>query len=139
MKDFILTRILKYIGSKLDGYKTYAGAAGKALAGLGTLISGIIGLIGIAFPDQGLPNMDISTSLGLIGAGAFAISSGLASYGVGKKLDKASDQRVAIADVAQVSQRVAMADVAQKERVAIAVVQAKPVDNYRAGGMPPLS
>jgi hypothetical protein len=25
MKDFILTRILKFIGSRLDGYKTHAG------------------------------------------------------------------------------------------------------------------
>jgi len=110
MKDFILKRILQWIGCKMDGYKTYAGAAGKALAGLGTLISGIIGLIGIVFPDQGFPQMDIDSALGLIGAGAFAISSGLASYGVGKKLDKATDQRVAIATAAS-DQRVAIATV----------------------------
>jgi TctA family transporter len=101
MKDFFLTKILQYLSRRFDGYKTYAGAAGKALAGLGTLISGIIGLIGIAFPDQGLPQMDIQSALGLIGAGAFAISSGLSSYGVGKKLDKAADQRIDIAAIAQ--------------------------------------
>ena len=100
MKDFILTRILKWIGGRLDGYKTYAGAAGKALTGLGTLITGVLGVLGVMFPDQpNLPKMDINAAFGLIGAGAFAISSGLASYGVGKKLDKASDQRTAIAVV----------------------------------------
>ena len=89
MKNFILTRILKWIGGRMDGYKTYAGAAGKALAGLGTLITGIIGIIGIIFPDQGLPKMEMEPALGLISAGIFAISSGLASYGVGKKIEKA--------------------------------------------------
>jgi len=125
MKDFILKRILQWIGSRMDGYKTYAGAAGKALAGIGTIISGIIGIIGVIFPDQGLPQMDIETALGLIGAGAFAVSSGLASYGVGKKLDKASDQRVFIAAAAS------------DQRIAIASVP--PADNYRAGGMPPIN
>lgn len=123
MKDFILTRILKLIGDKMDGYKTYVGAAGKALAGLTSIISGIIGLLGVAFPDQGLPQVDVQTSWGLIGAGAFAISSGLASAGVGHKLDKAADQRVTIAEQG-------CADV--------------PVKNYgqvtgRPGGLPPIS
>jgi hypothetical protein len=99
MNNFFLTKILQVIGKKMDGYKTYAGAAGKTLAGVGTLISGVIGVIGIIFPDQGLPQMELEPALGLIGAGAFAISSGLASYGVGKKLDKAADQRIAIASV----------------------------------------
>ena len=100
MKDFFLTKILQYFGRKCDGYKTYAGAAGKALTGLGTLITGVLGVLGVMFPDQpNLPKMDINAAFGLIGAGAFAISSGLASYGVGKKLDKASDQRTAIAAV----------------------------------------
>jgi TctA family transporter len=123
MKDFFLTKILQYLSRRFDGYKTYAGAAGKALAGLGTLISGIIGLIGIAFPDQGLPQMDIQSALGLIGAGAFAISSGLSSYGVGKKLDKAADQRVAISETAQ-NQRIDIAAIAQ-------------TDTTRAGGLAP--
>jgi len=120
MKDFILTRILKYISGRLDGYKTYAGATGKALAGLGTLISGVLGVLGIMFPDQGLPEMEINSALGLIGAGAFAISSGLASYGVGKKLDKATDQRTAIAAV-QTAQTAAITP-----------------DTSRAGGLPPI-
>lgn len=72
----------------MDGYKTYAGAAGKALAGVGTLITGIIGMIGIVFPDQGLPKMEIEPALGLISAGIYAIGSALSSYGVGKKIEK---------------------------------------------------
>ena len=100
MKDFILTRILKWIGGRLDGYKTYAGAAGKALTGLGTLITGVLGVLGVMFPDQpNLPKMDINAAWGLIGAGAFAISSGVASAGIGHKLDKATDQRAATASV----------------------------------------
>ena len=99
MKDFFLTKILQYFGRKFDGYKTYAGAAGKALTGLGTLITGVLGVLGVMFPDQGLPKMDINTAFVAIGGGAFAISSGLASYGIGKKLDKATDQRTAIAAV----------------------------------------
>jgi uncharacterized membrane protein len=89
MKNFIFTRILKWIGGRMNGYKTYAGATGKALAGIGTLIAGVIGLIGIAFPDQGLPKMEMEPALGLISAGVYAISSGLSSYGVGKKIEKA--------------------------------------------------
>jgi len=100
MKDFILVRILRLLGARMDGYKTYAGAIGKVLAGVGTLISGIIGLIGIAFPDQGLPKMEMESALALISAGVFAMSSGLASYGVGKKFEKAEVQRTIIADVA---------------------------------------
>ena len=98
MNDFILVKILKAIGTRMDGYKTYAGATGKALAGLGTLISGILGVLGIIFPDQGLPKMEIEPALGLISAGVFAISSGLSSYGVGKKLEKAEVQRIVIAN-----------------------------------------
>lgn len=118
MKDFFLTKILKYIGKKADGYKTYAGATGKALAGLGTLITGIIGVLGIIFPDQGLPKMEIEPALALISAGVFAISSGLSSYGVGKKLDKAADQSDAIAktEIAQVATvRKAISNVAAKQ------------------------
>jgi len=94
MKNFILTRVLKFIGRKMDGYKTYAGATGKTLAGLGTLFAGIIGLLGIAFPDQGLPKMEMEPALGLISAGVYAISSGLSSYGVGKKIAKVEGNAV---------------------------------------------
>jgi uncharacterized membrane protein len=114
MKDFILKRILLFIGAKMSGYKTYAGAAGKALAGLSSIVSGVIGLLGVAFPDQGLPTMDVQTAWGLVGAGVFAISSGLASAGIGHKLEKASDQRTAIAAAAH-------------------------DDTARAGGLPPIS
>ena len=90
MKNFILTRFLKWIGRRMEGYKTYAGATGKTLAGVGTLISGIIGMIGIVFPDQGLPKMELEPALGLISAGVYAISSGLSSYGMGKKIEKST-------------------------------------------------
>lgn len=90
--NWFFTKTLKWIGNKMEGKKTYAGAAGKALVGLGPLIAGIVGLIGIAFPDQGLPDMEIETALGMITAGCYAISSGMASFGVGKKLDKEAVQ-----------------------------------------------
>lgn len=92
MKDWCFARILKWIGQKMEGKKTYAGAIGKGLVGIGPLIAGIVGLIGIAFPDQGLPDMEIETALGMITAGCYAISSGLASLGLGKKLDKEAVQ-----------------------------------------------
>ena len=88
MNNFILVRIIRLLGEKMDGKKTYAGAIGKALVGLGTLISGIVGLLGIVFPDQGLPKMELEPALGLISAGVYAMSSGLSSYGVGKKIEK---------------------------------------------------
>jgi len=96
MKNFILMRLLKYAGGKLDGKKTYAGGIGKILVGLGTMISGIVALIGIAFPDQGLPAMDLETALGLIAGGFYAISSGLEGIGIGHKIEKSAGPTIEV-------------------------------------------
>jgi hypothetical protein len=97
MQSFFLTRFLRYLGDKTSGYKTYAGAAGKIIAGLGTLTTGVLGLLGIAFPDQGLPDMEAESAIGLVTAGFYAIASGIGTAGVGSKLEKAQDQRIEIA------------------------------------------
>src|ERR1700690_1974979 len=51
MEDFIVTKILKFIGRKLNGYKTIIG-------GVGFILTGVLGMIRIMFPDQTrLPDM----------------------------------------------------------------------------------
>jgi hypothetical protein len=94
MKNWFVTKILQWLGRKLDGKKTYAGGVGKALVGFGTIITGIVGMLGIMFPDQGLPEMDIDNALALIGAGVYAISSGVSSIGVGHKIEKAGNAQI---------------------------------------------
>lgn len=76
MKDFILKRILGFVGQKLDGYKTKIGGAGG-------IILGVLGLVKMIFPDQlpALPDMGIEASLG-------AISAGFAVLGLGGKIEK---------------------------------------------------
>jgi hypothetical protein len=66
MKDWIISKILAFIGKKLDGYKSKIG-------GVGLILTGITGLIGLIFPDQGLPKMDFQTSAGFVSAGVGAI------------------------------------------------------------------
>lgn len=88
IKGTMLEGILRYAGTKMDGKKTYAGGAGKILLGITTIISGIVGLIGIAFPDFGFPEMSADAAIGLIAGGAYAVSCGLASIGIGHKIEK---------------------------------------------------
>ncbi len=68
--DFFLQRSAK----KLDGYKTTIG-------GIGMILTGIIGLAGHYFQDQGLPNMEIDTAL-------TTITGGFAVLGIGGKIEK---------------------------------------------------
>lgn len=88
MKFFFLGKLLTYLGRRLDGKKTYAGAAGKVLAGLATMLGGVVGLLGYMFPDQGLPNIDPELAWGTTCAGLYAISSGLQGVGLGHKMEK---------------------------------------------------
>lgn len=90
MKNWLFGKVLGYAGKKLDGKKTYFGGAGKVLAGLATLLTGLVGLLGVVFPDQGLPAMEVEPALATIGAGVYAISSGLEGIGIGHKIEKAS-------------------------------------------------
>jgi uncharacterized membrane protein len=91
MKNKIVKWGLQYSGKKLDGKKTYAGAAGKILAGLSTMILGIVGFIGIMFPDQGLVEMPVEGAIGMVSAGFYAIASGLEGIGIGHKIEKSKE------------------------------------------------
>lgn len=76
MSKFFLTKLLRLLGAKLDGYKTLAG-------GLGMILTGLLGLAGMMFPDQPhLPhNMDLDQCLILI-------SGGFGVLGLGGKVEK---------------------------------------------------
>jgi len=85
MNDFILKLLAKY----LNGYKTYIGTAGKALAGCVSIITGVLGLIGNMYPDMGFEALTTEAAVGLIGAGFYAISSAFQGLGVAHKIEKA--------------------------------------------------
>lgn len=74
MKSWIVTRILAYVGKRLDGFKTY-------IAGGGFILLALAGCAGKLFPDQGLPDMDWETI-------STHFASGMALFGLGHKLDK---------------------------------------------------
>lgn len=75
MTEFIFLRILKFIGRKLDGYKTIIG-------GLGFMLTGIMGIIRIMFPDlTQFPDMSIGEAI-------VAISAGMTAIGLGAKVEK---------------------------------------------------
>lgn len=88
MDKLLVNLGLKYLAAKLDGKKTLIGAAGKALIGVSTMITGLVGLAGTLWPDTGLPAMDQEAALGMIGAGGYAISSAFTSVGVAHKVVK---------------------------------------------------
>lgn len=72
---FLFNLIFKNMARSLDGYKTTIG-------GIGLILVGVTGLIGHYYPDAGLPDADMETSLGYIAAGFTAL-------GIGGKLEKA--------------------------------------------------
>ena len=74
MKNWIALRALKWAAKKLDGYKTIIG-------GIGLILSGVVGLIGLLWPDTGLPPMELEQAL-------TTISGGLVAIGIGHKGDK---------------------------------------------------
>ncbi|PKN60667.1 MAG: hypothetical protein CVU53_01870 [Deltaproteobacteria bacterium HGW-Deltaproteobacteria-11] len=74
MKNWLIGKILGLVGRKLDGYKTKIG-------GVGLILVGVTGIIAQIFPDQGLPTMDLETSLG-------SIAAGVAALGLGHKAEK---------------------------------------------------
>jgi hypothetical protein len=88
IKGKILGGVLRFLGRKLDGKKTYLGAAGKILTGFTGIATGIVGIIGIMYPDFGFPVMDIEISLASISGGFYAISSGFQGIGIGHKIEK---------------------------------------------------
>ncbi|MBI5075616.1 MAG: hypothetical protein HZB62_10695 [Nitrospirae bacterium] len=74
MLNKLIERILGGVGKRLDGYKTTIG-------GIGSILTGIVGIISILFPDQGFPSIGIEASVAFI-VGGFSI------LGVGGKADK---------------------------------------------------
>jgi hypothetical protein len=75
MGNFFIAKIIRMLGKKFDGYKTTIG-------GIGLILTGLLGLLGYAFPDQpDLPKMDIETALTNIALGFTAL-------GLGGKLEK---------------------------------------------------
>lgn len=62
MKDWLLGKLFGFVGGKLSGYKTYA-------AGVGFILTGIVGFLSQMFPDQHLPPMTFEQSMASIMAG----------------------------------------------------------------------
>jgi len=74
MKVFFLGKLLAWAGRKTDGYKTKVG-------GVGLILTGLVGLLGHLYPDQGLPTMEIESAL-------TTISLGVTALGLGGKAEK---------------------------------------------------
>ena len=88
MKFFILDKVLRFVGGKLDGYKTIIGGIGIILTGLPPIISGVLGILGHMFPDQNLPHIPLDASYAHLKMGAGIISGGMVALGLGGKAEK---------------------------------------------------
>lgn len=69
MKFFFLGKLLAFLGRKTDGYKTKAG-------GVGLILTGLVGLLGHLYPDQGLPAMELESVFTTVSAGFVALGLG---------------------------------------------------------------
>lgn len=79
MTDFIITKIIRFVGNKLDGYKTIIG-------GLGLILTGVLGFIRLMFPDlTQFPSMTIGEIL-------VSISAGMTAIGLGGKAEKLKEE-----------------------------------------------
>ncbi len=74
--NWILSKGIRFIGGKLDGYKTKIG-------GVGLILTGIIGIINMMWPDTvpALPPIELEQIIGYIGGGFVAL-------GIGGKMEK---------------------------------------------------
>ena len=84
MKNWLLGKGLGWLGSRLEGYRTY-------LAAVGFILLGIVGCVGKMYPDSGLPNPEWEITMGYFTAG-------LGLFGVGKKIDKNTAVTIAASD-----------------------------------------
>lgn len=90
--NWLLTRLLKFMGGRLDGYKTVIGSLGKIITGAGTFIVGITMGIRLMFPDQiQFPESTAEVMLATFGTGVFLISAGIRDIGMAHKMDKQTD------------------------------------------------
>jgi len=84
MTGKLLTNLLRWLGTRLDGKKSYIGAIGK-------IVMGLMGLAMIMFPDAlsslGLPELSFDESLSLI-LGGYAVFSGIQGAGQRAAIDK---------------------------------------------------
>jgi len=91
MIDKVLVKFgLKYLAGKLDGKKTYFGAAVLMFLGTGKIIAGLLGVIGNMYPDVGAPAVDLDGCYNLLEVGAATFGAGLAMIGIGHKVEKKS-------------------------------------------------
>lgn len=81
MKNMLIKLIVTYFSERLKGKKAYIGAAGQMLTGVGSIITGIVGLIGSMYPDLDLPVMSGEAVWGYLTVGFYAVSSGFKSMG----------------------------------------------------------
>lgn len=77
MQNFFLTKILRFIGRKLDGHKTQIGS-------IGAILLGVVHLLAETFPDAGLPKATLNQAM-------LEITGGLTGLGIGGKLQKQTD------------------------------------------------
>lgn len=83
---------IRWAASKLDGKKAYIGATGQALAGVGVVITGIVGGLGTLYPDTELPALDLGTAWTTIIAGVYMVSSGFKSVGQRAATEKVAEK-----------------------------------------------
>jgi hypothetical protein len=68
MENWILSKILKFIGGKLNGYKTYIGIGMKALAGLLGVLQSMYPDLAVAIPHNAVDSVDqIGNTVMLVG------------------------------------------------------------------------
>jgi hypothetical protein len=89
ISDWIIKTSIGLVFKKLDGYRTTIGA-------IGSILCGIVGLIGHFYPDSGLTDMDVEVALGFIIFGWGGL------WGIGGKLEKGNK----IAKASQVESKV---------------------------------
>jgi len=83
--NYLLTRILRFVGGRLDGYK-------MRICGYGSALTGILGLLGVMFPEQGLPVMTATEAVELV----------LIGFGVNGAAHKAEKHQAEIATQTEV-------------------------------------
>jgi hypothetical protein len=74
--SWLVTKIIRLVGARFDGYKTRIG-------GFGLILTGIVAAINLVWPATvpGLPEMDLDQIIG-------AITGGMIAIGLGGKIDK---------------------------------------------------
>ncbi len=84
MKEFLL----KMFAKRFDGYKTYIGTGLAGLVGVGTIITGVVGITAGFFPDLGFEPMTLEEGTTKIKEGCVLIGMAFGAAGIGHKLEK---------------------------------------------------